>query len=247
MTWAPASASAIDRAAYQPDAWDIDTDRLIQTYARRIRASGEIRTRAPIDRIARGRHGWRVASGDETWNAPTLVNAAGAWADTVAEMAGVSPLRLTPYRRSMARLAAPGGHDLSGWPMIFGPGESWYAKPDAGALIVSPAEEEPWPPMDAFADDMVLAEGLDRYQAHVTEEVTRPLATWAGLRTFAPDRQLVLGPDPADPGFVWCAGQGGYGFQTAPAAARLVADRIAGRAPEIGTEIAAALDPARLR
>ena len=100
----------------------------------------------------------------------------------------------------MARIAAPGGHDVSGWPMFFGAGETWYAKPDAGALIVSPAEEDPVEPMDAWPEDMTLAEGLARYQAHVTEEVTRPLATWAGLRSFAPDRTLVLGPEPDAPG-----------------------------------------------
>ena len=115
-------------------------------------------------------------------------------------------------------------------------------KPDAGALIVSPAEEHLCEPHDAWADDMVLAEGLARYEAHVTAPVTRLITSWAGLRTFAPDRQLVIGPAPQDRAFVWCAGQGGYGFQTSPAASALLADRVAGRP---GLEGAAATDPGR--
>lgn len=243
----PILAPVVDRAAHDDDAWDIDTDRLVQNFAREIRAAGGIRTGAPVQRIVRTATGWEVTAGDETHAGRLLVNAAGPWADGIAALAGIAPLGLQPFRRSMARIAAPGGHDLSDWPMVFGPGESWYCKPDAGALIVSPADEDPAEPQDAWADDMVLAEGLARYQAHMTEEVTRPIATWAGLRTFAPDRQLVLGPDPADAAFVWSAGQGGYGFQTAPAASQLVADRIAGRVPEIGALAAAQLDPARLR
>ncbi|MGR3466461.1 MAG: NAD(P)/FAD-dependent oxidoreductase, partial [Shimia sp.] len=181
----------------------------------------------------------------EPLQAAHIVNAAGAWADDVARSAGASPLGLRPLRRSMARLAAPGGHDTGGWPMMFGPGESWYAKPDAGALLVSPAEEDPVPPQDAYADDMVLAEGLDRYQGYVTAPVTRPIATWAGLRTFAPDRALVIGPDPLRTSFHWQAGQGGYGFQTCFAAARLGADLILGRTPALDPATVEALSPAR--
>jgi D-arginine dehydrogenase len=183
--------------------------------------------------ISRDGHPWRITTiGGETHEARVLVNAAGAWADVVATRAGVAPLGLTPLRRSVARMPAPGGHDPGGWPMLMGAGESWYAKADAGAWIVSPAEEHPVPePHDAWPDDMVLAEGIARYQPFVTEEVTRVTSSWAGLRTFAPDRCLVLGPDPDRADFIWVAGQGGYGFQTAPAASRLVADLVAGRDP----------------
>jgi len=146
----------------------------------------------------------------------------------------------------MARMPAPGGHDPASWPMIIGAGETWYAKPDAGKWIVSPAEEDPVDaPHDAWADDMVLAEGIARYQPFVTEDVTRVETTWAGLRTFSPDRTLVLGRDAAEPDFIWCSGQGGYGFQTAPAASQLLADLIAGRAPALPPEIVAALSPER--
>ena len=236
----------IDRAALDEGAWDIDTDLLIQTFARMARANGaEIVVKAAVTHIARTTYGWQVRTGNADYTARNIVNAAGAWVDHIAAMAGIASPGYTPLRRSMARLAAPGGHDVSGWPMLFGPGEDWYAKPDAGALIVSPAEEDPVPPHDAFADDMVLAEGLARYEDNVTVPVTRPIATWAGLRTFSPDRTLVLGPDPVDTSFIWCAGQGGYGMQSSPAASQLVADLVAGRTPEIDAQSVAALNAAR--
>lgn len=235
-------------AAHSDAAQDIDTDLLIQGYARTARAAGaEIVTGARVEALTRTATGWAATTPGGTREGRVLVNAAGAWVDRIAAMAGVAPLGFTPLRRSMARLAAPGGHDTRGWPMLFGPGESWYAKPDAGALLVSPAEEDPAEPHDAWADDMVLAEGLARYEEMVSEPVTRPIATWAGLRTFAPDRTLVIGPDPAEPAFVWLAGQGGYGMQSSPAASRLVADLIGGSPPELDAATVAALSPARFR
>lgn len=240
--------AVVTRGGFEANAFDIDTARLLQDHAREIRAAGgSVVTKARVSSIARTAGGWAVESTAGSFEGRTLVNAAGSWADSVAALAGVPPLGLQPYRRSMARIPAPGGHDVSRWPMIFGPGEDWYAKPDAGALIVSPAEEHPMDPHDAWPEDLVLAEGLAKWEAHVTEPVTRLLASWAGLRTFARDRVLVLGPDPAAPGFVWSAGQGGYGFQTSAGAARLVADLVGGRAPELPAEIVAALRPDRLR
>jgi len=231
---------------YADHAEDVDTDLLLQGFAREARGKGaRIVTGAQVSTILREATGWRVASAAGTFTARMLVNAAGAWADAVAIMAGVQPLGFTPLRRSMARIPAPGGHDVSRWPMLFGPGEDWYAKPDAGALIVSPAEEHPMPPHDAWADDMVLAEGLARYEEMVTEPVTRVLSNWAGLRTFSPDRVLVIGPDVREPAFFWLAGQGGYGFQTCPAASRLTADLIGGRMPDLDPGLVAALAPAR--
>lgn len=233
-------------AGHATHAEDIDTDLLLQGFAREIRASGgRIVTRARVERIERTADGWRVHWPGGEAEAPLLVNAAGAWVDGVARMAGVRPLGFQPYRRSMARIPAPGGHDVSGWPMLFGPGEDWYAKPDAGALIVSPAEEDPMEPHDAWADDMVLAEGLARYEEFVTEPVTRVISNWAGLRTFAPDRVLVIGRDPRQPAFFWLAGQGGYGFQSSGGASRLAADLILGRPPELRPELVAALSPGR--
>lgn len=238
----------VDRAAYHADAWDIDTDRLIQSFARTARQNGsQIRTGVKVSKITRNGHGWDVTSGAETFQGRNIVNAAGAWADHIAKMAGVAPLGFTPLRRSMARIPAPDGYDVGGWPMLFGPGETWYAKPDAGALLVSPADEDPTDPHDAYADDLTLAEGLDRYSKHVTTPVARLLSSWAGLRTFAPDRNLVLGPDPDSSGFIWCAGQGGYGMQSSPGASQLLADIVAGRSSAIDGLHINALSPARFK
>ena len=150
----------VDRAAYDPGAWDIDTDRLIQTFAKTARGNGaQIVTKAEVTAISRTAQGWAVSTKAGDYAARQLVNAAGAWVDVIAQMAGVAPLGFQPLRRSMARIPAPDGHDIRAWPMVFGAGEGWYAKPDAGALIVSPAEEDPVAPHDAYADDMVLPRG----------------------------------------------------------------------------------------
>ena len=241
----PILSNGIVRAAIHEGASDIDTGRVLDLFGYLVTdAWGKVLKGAEVVGITRTK-AWNVRTREDAFEFDIVVNAAGAWADRVAEMAGVRPLGLQPYRRSMARLPAPGGHDVRGWPMLFGPGETWYAKPDAGGWIVSPADEDPVPPMDAWADDMVLAEGLARYEAHVTEPVTRVQTNWAGLRTFAPDRTLVIGPGPSADGFFWMAGQGGYGFQTAPAASELLADLVLGRSPGLPDTVVAALSPGR--
>lgn len=238
--------ATVDRAAYHSSAWDMDTDKLIQTFVRIARRNGAtVSAKLHVKSVTKTDSGWSVQAGAQIFEARNLVNAAGAWVDEIATMAGVDPLGFAPLRRSMARIPAPGGHDVSSWPMMFGPGEEWYAKADAGALIVSPAEEDLTTPHDAFADDMVLAEGLARYEANVTEPVTRLLSSWAGLRTFSRDRALVLGPDVGEPSFIWCAGQGGYGMQSSPAASQLLADLVGGTASELSASTIAALSPKR--
>ncbi|MEP3346465.1 MAG: FAD-dependent oxidoreductase [Litoreibacter sp.] len=236
----------VTHVGYHKDAWDVDTDAAVQRYVKMLRSnSGMVITGAEVSKIARTKHGWLISAGKE-YSARQIINAAGAWADQIADLAGVTPLGLQPLRRSIARVAAPDGHDVSRWPMLFGPGERWYAKPDAGALLVSPADEEPVEPMDAWADDMTLAEGIARYEEHVTAPVQRMIANWAGLRTFTPDRGLAIGQS-EDPSFWWCAGQGGYGFQTAPAACQLLHDLVAGTPSELGRETVEALSPARFK
>ncbi len=244
----PILNNTITHAAYGSHAWDIDTDLLIQNFAREARANGaEIHTNARAKAITKTANGWAVTTAFDTFEGRILINAAGAWVDQVAQMAGITPLGFQPYRRSMARIPAPGGHDVTNWPMMFGAGETWYSKPDAGALIVSPAEEHAMDPHDAWADDMVLAEGLARYEEFVTEPVTRLISNWAGLRTFAPDRVLVIGPDTRDPSFFWLAGQGGYGFQSSPAASQLAADLIGGQPSPLDKDLIASLSPARFK
>lgn len=233
-------------AAYDGEGCDLDTDLLLQNFARECRSNGgTITTGAQVTAISRAKQGWRVTTAQAEYTAPVLVNAAGAWVDEVANMAGVAPLGFQPYRRSMARLPAPGGHDVSAWPMLHSAADEWYAKPDAGKWLVSPSEADPMDPHDAFADDMVLAEGLDRYAQMMTEPVTRLETSWAGLRTFAPDGALVIGFDTTAPGFFWCAGQGGYGFQTAPAASELVAQLVGGLTPTLDADVIKALSAAR--
>ncbi|WP_171227801.1 FAD-binding oxidoreductase [Ruegeria sp. HKCCA4008] len=232
-------------AAISGAAFDIDTDRLLQDFARTIRQNGgTVSTKSRVTGIRKEKH-WVVEAG-EIFEARTLINAAGAWVDEVAQLAGLPGIGITPRRRSMARLPAPGGHDVSVWPMMLGAGETWYAKPDAGKLLVSPSEADPVAPQDAYADDMVLAEGLARYEELMTEPVTRVETNWAGLRSFAPDGTLVLGRDPLDPSFVWCGGQGGYGFQTSPAASQLLCDLVVGNTPELEPDIVGMLTPDRL-
>ncbi|MEF3048552.1 NAD(P)/FAD-dependent oxidoreductase [Pseudotabrizicola sp. L79] len=236
----------LTQASFAAHAWDIDTDLLLQGFARKARAHGaQIVTRARVTAMSRADGQWKIRTESGDFSAGLVVNAAGAWVDQVAAMAGVSPLGFTPYRRSMARIPAPEGMDPAAWPMIFGAGEAWYAKPDAGALIVSPAEEHLMAPHDAWADDMVLAEGLARYEEFVTAPVTRVISNWAGLRTFSPDRSLVIGHDLRQSGFFWLAGQGGQGFQTCPAASQMAADLITGRPTGLPDSLVAALSPAR--
>lgn len=235
----------ITGAGYHAAAWDIDTDRMMQDFAKTIRANGgEIVTGARATAISKEPR-WCVKTAKRDFEADLLVNASGAWADETARLAGVAPIGFLPCRRSVARIPAPGGHAVSGWPMFFGVGEGWYAKPDAGSLCVSPAEEDPTTPHDAWADDMVLAEGIAQYQEVVTEDVTRVQSNWAGLRTFSPDRHLVIGHDTAQPDFFWLCGQGGYGFLSAPAASQLAADLILGRSPELDQDIVDQLSPKR--
>ena len=242
----PILGKHIDRAAFHASATDIDTDRLQADFAKTVRGNGgTITTRAMVTAITKTRVGWQVTTKDQTYDAKVVVNAGGAWADQIAKMAGIAPVGLQPLRRSMGRIPAPNGMDVSNWPMTFGPGEDWYCKPDAGALIVSPADETPVDPHDAFADDMTLAEGFARFESMTTHEVTRLLSSWAGLRTFAPDRTLVLGPAPADQSFIWVAGQGGYGFSSCASASQLIADLISGVETQIDKAAVAALSPAR--
>ena len=239
---------AVRFAARHDDAMDLDTDRLLQGYLKTATANGaQIHLKSPVTAIRRLGKGWEVICGQTSHQARRLINAAGAWSDQIAALAGVDTLGLQAYRRSMARTAAPDGQDVTGWPMIFGTGETWYAKPDAGAWLISPADEDPMPPQDAWAEDMVLAEGIARYEEFVTTPVTRMIANWAGLRTFAPDRTLVIGPEPSVPDFFWHAGQGGYGFQTAPAAADLLTALATGSTPILDPTDIAALSPQRFR
>lgn len=236
-------------AAYEEDTQDIDVAALHEGWLKKARASGaQLVCKAPVSRGVRENGNWLLDTPQGRFRAKTIVNAAGAWADIVADACGVARLGLQPMRRSMAVLPAPEGLDIRGWPMVDEVREEWYCKPDGGRLFVSPAEEDPVEPHDAYVDDMVLAEGLYRFEQAVTIPVTRLERSWAGLRTFAPDRTPVVGFDRTSEGFFWLAGQGGYGIQTGPALSGLAGQLVRGLSPsaDVGG-VVAALSPNRFR
>jgi D-arginine dehydrogenase len=180
---------------------------------------------APHCSTRAAKHGaWRIGLSDgRTLRARVLVNAAGAWADEVAQRAGLAPLGLQPRRRSAFIFDAPAGTDHRHWPTVAGIDESWYFKPDAGQLLGSPANADPVPPHDVQAEELDIATGIARIEAATTLAIRRPRRVWAGLRTFAPDGELVVGFDAHAEGFFWLAGQGGYGIQSAAGVAELAA------------------------
>lgn len=223
-------------AALEADARDIDVDALLQGFLKQLRSqNGKVHCNSAISSIVRNGV-WCVKTAADTYEAPVLVNAAGAWADEIAALAGMKLVGLTPMRRSAAVLPAPQGEDISRWPMVGAFDESWYCKPQSGKLLVSPSEEDPLPPQDVCPDDMVLAAGLDRFERATHYKLSRVERSWAGLRSFVADRTPVAGFAPDADGFFWLAGQGGYGIQTSPALSRLAADLVLGRKPDIADE-----------
>jgi D-arginine dehydrogenase len=180
-------------------------------------------------RIERVGDAWQVHTRAGEFAAPVLVNATGAWADQVARQAGARPIGLQPLRRTAVLLAAPPGYDIARWPMVIDVEEEFYFKPDAGRLLLSPANEDPMQPCDAFPDDIDVAIAVDRFEHATWMRVDRVGHSWAGLRSFVADRSPVVGYDVQAPGFFWLAGQGGYGIQMAPALARAAAALVAGR------------------
>jgi D-arginine dehydrogenase len=234
----------------EPGALDLDANGLLQGFARIAQRNGaRIYKAAPTQRIERQGGGWLVAAGREI-ACGIVVDAAGAWADAIADLAGVARRRLQPMRRTAATIAVPADLEtvVSGLPLVAPVDESFYFKPDARALMVSLSDETPSDPCDAYPDDFDVAVALDRFHAATIVPPIRPTAAWAGLRTFAPDRIPVVGFDADMPGFFWYAGQGGYGIQTAPGlsalATKLVLNEPLDRRE---TELAAALDPERFR
>ena len=224
-------------------AQDIDVDALHGGRLRALRrAKGEVVADAAVRRGTRIRDVWRLEAGGEACEAPTVVVAAGAWSDQVAACCGVAPVGLQPKRRSAAVLAGPAGTSVADWPEISPVDVSFYAKPMGGKLMLSPADEDPVEPHDAWADDLRLAEAAAALERCVDIEVQRFERTWGGLRTFAPDGLPVVGFDPTADGFFWLAGQGGYGIQTSEGAAILAAGLIESRgAPQSLLDIG--LDP----
>ena len=236
---------------YEPGALDIDVHALHQGYLRSVRRrGGTIVCDAEVTALERRGGVWHVDAGATRWQAPVVVNAAGAWCDVVARLAGVAPIGLVPKRRAAFVFAPPPGVSVASWPAFIGVDESWYVKPDAGMLLGSPANADPVEPHDVQPEELDIALAIDRIESMTTLKIVRPARTWAGLRSFVADGDLVGGFDVDAPGFFWLAAQGGYGIQTSAAMGEACAALAAGEAlpaaiASFGLD-AAMLSPARL-
>jgi D-arginine dehydrogenase len=205
-------------AVLEPDAADMDVDAIHQGFLRGIRrAGGRVICNAAVTALERVGDLWRAQAGGEIYEAPVVLNAAGAWADAVAGLAGVTPIGLQPCRRSAFIFAPAQGLSPAAWPATLGIGEDWYFKPDAGMMLGSPANADPVEPQDVQPEELDIALAIHRIEEMTTLTVRRPTRTWAGLRSFVSDGGLVGGFDDVAPGFFWVAAQGGYGIQTAAA------------------------------
>lgn len=212
------------RAMLKPAAMDIDVDLVHQGFLRGIRTNGgAVVASARVRELARRGGDWRAVTDAGEYAAPTVVNAAGAWADEVAAMAGVRTVGLVPLRRTAFIADPPDGVDVARWPMVADVTETFYFKPESGRLLVSPSDATPSPPCDARPDDLDVARAVERVREATTLAIRGVKHAWAGLRTAVADDTPVIGPAPDAPGFVWLAGLSGYGVQSSPATGRLAA------------------------
>jgi D-arginine dehydrogenase len=245
-------ADYVAGGVHEPDAMDIDVNALHQGYLRGLRArGGRLLTDAELVGLERKGECWRASTRAGPIEAPVVVNAAGAWCDAVARLAGAQPIGLVPKRRTAIIFDGPGEPAFERWPLVADIGESWYIKPESGRLMGSPADETPLEPCDVQPEDYDIALAAHSIEAATTLKIARIVRKWAGLRSFVADKTLVAGYDDAVPGFFWVAGQGGYGIQTAPAMGQTVAALVDGHAlpaplAERGVT-AADLSPRRLR
>ena len=233
----PGVRSGWTGAVWEPACADIDVAALHQHYLSAAKRGGvELRTRHRVVNAAQDGDAWRlVTEQGPAVHAAVVVNAAGAWADSFAELAGGRPLGILPLRRTVAQLRTdpPPPADL---PLVLDIAGRFYFKPESGRLWLSPHDEEPSEPCDAAPEELAVAEAIDRFERVVDWRVLAVERKWAGLRSFAPDRLPVYGFDPVVDGLFWFAGQGGFGIQTAPAAARLAAQLLLGKPSDAMTE-----------
>jgi D-arginine dehydrogenase len=243
---------AVAGGALDDSGCDMEVAAILQGYLRLVRRGGAQVVLGGADVLLQRAGGlWTVDSRAGRFQAPVVVNATGAWADEVARQAGARLVGLQPMRRTAITIPAPEGHDTRHWPMVIDVDETVYFKPDAGQMLLSPANEDPMPPCDVAPEELDIALAVHRFEELTTVPVKRIAHRWAGLRSFVPDRSPVAGWDPQAVGFFWLAGQGGYGIQMAPALARAAAAMLLGHA--LPADIAAqgvtpqALSPDRLR
>jgi D-arginine dehydrogenase len=232
----------------EPEAMAIDVGALHQGYLRGLRRSGGLLvTDAAITAVERTAGEWRLDTTSGSFCGSVLVDAAGAWADQIARLAGVAPIGLVAKRRTAIVIDPPDGLDAQSWPMVIDVDEQFYVKPESGRLLVSPADATAVAPVDVQPEELDVALAVDRYERLTGRPVRRVAQRWAGLRSFVADEDPVVGRDPDVPAFVWLAAQGGFGIMTAPALARIAAGLITTEgAPDLGVD-PARLGPVRLR
>ncbi|HEX2763522.1 MAG TPA: FAD-binding oxidoreductase [Allosphingosinicella sp.] len=211
-----------------PTGLKLDANALLHSFAREVRRrGGEVLNGR---RVAAVEAGWtvRTENGDD-FSAPVLINAAGAWADRLAAMAGVRPIGLQPKRRTIIVVDPPAGMDASAWPFVHSAAGDFYMLPEAGQLLVSPVDEVEDDPCDAQPEEYDVALAAYQLERYTTLTVGRVAHRWAGLRSFVADRTPTAGFDPEAEGFFWLVGQGGYGLQTAPAMSAAAESLVTGR------------------
>lgn len=240
----------ITRGVMDRTGGDIDVDALMQGFLRQFRQNdGELITGEQVSGLSFKKSNWQITTTNYAYAAPIVVNAAGAWADDVAQRAGLGKLGLEPKRRTVVLVDKPVDTDISDWPLVVDVDERFYFKPDAGQLLISPADETLMSPCDAQPDDYDIAVGIDRVQQVASLDVRRVNHSWAGLRTFAEDQTFVSGFDARAKGFYWLAGQGGYGVQSCTAMADIATFNLTGECDLMSARmidaLAARLSPQR--
>ena len=245
----PLRRERIHRAIVEPDSADIDVGALHQAFVRGFRrAGGQIATSTRVDAATPDGDGWRLDTTDGPVGADVVVNCAGAWGDVVATTAGVEPVGLQPMRRTAFMVDGP-GLDTTGWAFVGDIDLDWYLRDDGPQMLCSLAEENPSDPCDPKPEEVDVALAIERLNEATTLDIRSVNSAWVGLRTFAPDRSMVIGPDPNQPTFVWCVGQGGTGIQTAPGAGQLTAELAVGvgLSPAFGGLVLDEVRPGRFR
>ncbi len=232
----PLRAGFAGGGLFERDVFDIDVSALHQGFLGQLqRSGGELVSGAEVQRLERRAGMWTVHTSVARYAAPVVVNAAGAWADEIAGLAGVRRCGLTPLRRTAITVRPPEGWSVDTWPLVMSADHGFYFKPDAGALLVSPADEHPSDPCDAQPEELDVAYAVQYLEQALDISVKRVSHKWAGLRSFVADRTPVVGFDADVDGFSWLAGQGGHGIQISPALAGLAASQL------LGSDVPAAL------
>ena len=238
-------------AVLEPVGGDLDVDAILQGFLRQFRRRGGLfLNNHRVSGLERKNGVWSVITAGQSYQAPVIINAAGGWAEQVGALAGMEPLGIRPLRRTALTIDPPAGVAVTGWPEMLDVDDEFYFKPDAGQIMISPADETPTEPCDAQPEDIDVAMGVYRFEQATGLDIQRVNHSWAGLRTFAPDRVFVAGFDPRADGFFWLAGQGGYGIQSAAAMAQLTRYLVTGAEPEgefaITKQYVGDVSPARL-